>query len=134
MARRRPAPNAVPLFGDAQPPAGELVFVYDRRAFTHEAEGWINRDRERPAFARGRLFRNAKGQLAFRPEPGGPQVRGAMLEVAVGALPVLDFVATAGTALVRSVVDVSVNLRMGQAHTWTLGDDTGWRPVKQERR
>lgn len=134
MARRRPAPNAVPLFGDAPLPAGELVFVYDRRAFTGEAEGWVNRDRERPAFARGRLFRNAKGQLALRPEPGGPVVRGALVEVPPGMLAVLDFVATAGTTLVRSRVDVSVNLRMVEAHTWTLGDDTGWRPVKQERR
>jgi len=132
MARRKPTPPA--LFTEPAPPPGTLVFVYDRRQFTGAAEGWINHNRERPAFARGKLYRNSKGQLALRPVAGGPEVRGAVVEVAPEALAVLDFVARAGGSLRRERIAVSVNLHMLEAEAWVLGEETGWRVVRAARR
>lgn len=128
MARRKPTLPA--LFTEPAPPAGTLVFVYDRKQFTGAAEGWINHNRERPAFARGKLYRNSKGQLALRPVPGGPEVRGAVVDVAPQALAVLDFVARGGGSLRRERIAVSVNLHMVEAEAWVLGDETGWKVVR----
>lgn len=126
--RRPVAPTA-----RAASPEGTSIFVYDERAFLGEAEGWLGGDRGTVGGVRGRLFRAPSGRLGLVPEPGGPLVRGRVVELMAVQLPILDFVlAGVGSALVRRPVQVVVNLRSVQAFAWVLTDVVGWKQVKQE--
>lgn len=109
------------------------MFVYDERALLGEAEGWLGGDRGAPGGVRGRLFRGPRGRLGLLPEPGGPLVRGRVVEVLAVQLAVLDFLlAGVGGGLVRRPVHVVVNLRSVVAQAWVLADVVGWKQVKQE--
>lgn len=126
---RRVVAAAVPA-ASAQ---GSAVFMYDQRALLGEAEGWLGGERGALGGVRGRLFRGPNGRLGLVPEPGGPLVRGRVVEVMAVQLPVLDFLlAGLGGALVRRPVQAVVNLRAVQAFAWVLTDSFGWKPVKQE--
>lgn len=113
---------------------GTTLFLYDQRALSGEAEGWLAEVQGRPASVRGRLFRGPRGRLGLVPDPKAPLVRGSLVEVTPAQLPVLDFLfGGVGGALVHRPLDVIVNLRTTRATAWVLTDVQGWKPVPQER-
>jgi hypothetical protein len=114
------------------PPPGAGVFLYDARALSGEAAGWLG---ERPGVAaavRGRLFRGPRGHLGLQPDSTAPPVSGRFVELLPTQLPVLDYLLGGpGSGLERQRVQVVKGLRLVQADAWILTNTTGWRPTKE---
>lgn len=128
--RSRPVTSDPSTSAPRRPGAG--VFLYDLRALSGEAEGWLGSRPGHPASVRGRLFRDRRGHLGLLPDSTASPVAGRFVELLPTQLPVLDFVLGGpGSGLVRQSVQVVKGLRLVQADAWVLTDTAGWRPAKE---
>lgn len=111
---------------------GSGVFIYDLRALSGEAQGWLGARPGSAASVRGRLFRGPRGHLGLLPDPTAAPVSGRYVELLPTQLPVLDFVLGGpGSGLERREVQVVKGLRLHPAQAWVLTQTTGWRPLKE---
>ena len=114
------------------PAPGAGVFLYDSRALSGEAEGWLGPRPGTAASVRGRLFRGPRGHLGLKLDSTAAPVSGRFVELLPTQLPVLDFLLGGpGSGLERQRVQVVRGLRLVPADAWVLTQTTGWRPVKE---
>jgi hypothetical protein len=116
------------------PPGAEGLFLYDPRALTGAAEGWLGPRAGFAASVRGRLFRGPRGHLGLVPDAAAAPVQGRYVELPAAQLAVFDFVLGGpGSGLVRKEVQVVKGLRLLSPQAWGLETTVGWRPAKERR-